>query len=472
MLRRADNIKLSRDLWGRVKVQVGKKRYTLTRTPKRVWTADRARQHNQPVLVLSAGDHNLWQFQNRFYWDNDLLDGGQVHALLVVSNRGEQQGNGETQTSELQGWVTAIATVLSAIAAGFAVFFAYKTVSAANSQIAAANGQIALDQRGQVDEQVDSATANLGSDTITGRTSGIIELQAIMQNFHYEQPQIIRTLSSFIRARSGGSSINDSAGVALPSDVQLALTVLADRNELYDAKVEVDLSGANLESASLGHAYLANADLSNTDLSHANLTSAMLDGANLQNARLEYANLDYADLNDVDLAFSDLKYSYLQPAYLKGADLTYANMHGAQLNGHLTESAPSYAFAADLEDAKMFYVNLTDANLNYALLNNARLSGAKLMHATIIGANLSHASLGTWNVPGDPDIGYRGCGTPAANLAYANLDNAILNDAVLYNVSLIHTAHSHATFSGSYMQPISTASPLCSYKDLSGRGGA
>lgn len=44
-----------------------------------------------PVLVLSITDRNLWQFQNRFYWDNDGLDGSQVYALLVTRSQREQQ---------------------------------------------------------------------------------------------------------------------------------------------------------------------------------------------------------------------------------------------------------------------------------------------------------------------------------------------------------------------------------------------
>ena len=53
MLRRAENVRLSRTMFGRVTVQVGKKQHTLKRRPtKEEWTAERARQQSQPVLVL------------------------------------------------------------------------------------------------------------------------------------------------------------------------------------------------------------------------------------------------------------------------------------------------------------------------------------------------------------------------------------------------------------------------------------
>ncbi|MGH3220000.1 MAG: HNH endonuclease [Streptosporangiaceae bacterium] len=92
VLRRAENVTLSRAPFGRITVQVGKKQYRLQqRRTKEEWAADRARQQSQPVCVLSTTDRNLWQFQGRFYWDNDALDGSQVYALLVTRGQREQQ---------------------------------------------------------------------------------------------------------------------------------------------------------------------------------------------------------------------------------------------------------------------------------------------------------------------------------------------------------------------------------------------
>jgi hypothetical protein len=92
VLRRAENVGLYRSFFGRVTVQVGKKQYTLQRRPaKEQWMADRARQQNEPVLVLSTADRHLWQFQSRFYWDNDGLNASQIYALLVTRGMREQQ---------------------------------------------------------------------------------------------------------------------------------------------------------------------------------------------------------------------------------------------------------------------------------------------------------------------------------------------------------------------------------------------
>lgn len=92
MIRRAENVTLSRTLFGRVTVHVGKNEYTRNRKAKKEeWAADRARQLNEPVLILSTADRNLWQFQGRFYWDNDRLNDRQVQALLVTRSLREHQ---------------------------------------------------------------------------------------------------------------------------------------------------------------------------------------------------------------------------------------------------------------------------------------------------------------------------------------------------------------------------------------------
>jgi hypothetical protein len=92
VLRRQENVTLMRAPFGRITVQVGKKQYRLKhRCTKEEWEASRARQRSQPVLVLSTSDRNLWQFQNRFYWDNDGLNSSQIYALLVTRSQREHQ---------------------------------------------------------------------------------------------------------------------------------------------------------------------------------------------------------------------------------------------------------------------------------------------------------------------------------------------------------------------------------------------
>jgi 5-methylcytosine-specific restriction endonuclease McrA len=85
-------VTLTRAPFGRITVQVGRKQYRLKqRRSKEQWAEERTRQQSQPVLVLSTTDRNLWQFQARFYWDNDGLNGSQVYALLVTRGQRERQ---------------------------------------------------------------------------------------------------------------------------------------------------------------------------------------------------------------------------------------------------------------------------------------------------------------------------------------------------------------------------------------------
>jgi hypothetical protein len=97
MLRRAENVRLGfapSVITGmaRPSVDVGKKSYRLaTKIHKDQWAAARQQQRTFPVLVLRTADRNLWQFQDRFYWDTDQLDPHQVYALLVTRQQRERQ---------------------------------------------------------------------------------------------------------------------------------------------------------------------------------------------------------------------------------------------------------------------------------------------------------------------------------------------------------------------------------------------
>src|ERR1051326_2989045 len=41
-------------------------------------------QGQQPWCVIRVDDRAYWQFQNKFYWDNDDLSAHEVYALLVT----------------------------------------------------------------------------------------------------------------------------------------------------------------------------------------------------------------------------------------------------------------------------------------------------------------------------------------------------------------------------------------------------
>ena len=107
MLRRAENVTLSRTLFGRVTVQVDKKQYPLKRRPtKEQWTADRARQQSEPVLVLSTTNRNLWQFQNRFYWGSNDLNASQVARGVNSDSEDSRRPRG------LIGWLKEVPRLL------------------------------------------------------------------------------------------------------------------------------------------------------------------------------------------------------------------------------------------------------------------------------------------------------------------------------------------------------------------------
>jgi hypothetical protein len=96
-LRRAENVWLefmprlfsSR---GYMTVHVGKTQHFLDRKlTRQEFDTGRQWQLSQPVFILSTGDRNLWQFQDRFYWETDHLDGSAIYALLVTRAQRDQQ---------------------------------------------------------------------------------------------------------------------------------------------------------------------------------------------------------------------------------------------------------------------------------------------------------------------------------------------------------------------------------------------
>ena len=90
MLRRADNVSLSFKpiflsskgwLW----VQIGRDPYKRReKMLKDEYQAYLALQYEQPWCVIRVGDRAYWQFQGKFYWDNDGLSAHEVYALLVT----------------------------------------------------------------------------------------------------------------------------------------------------------------------------------------------------------------------------------------------------------------------------------------------------------------------------------------------------------------------------------------------------
>ena len=97
MLRRAENVRLDFNPsmfggMGRITVNVGRQFYRLpAKVHKDHWAQAWEAQRAFPVYVITVGERSLWQFQDRFYWDNDGLSADEVYALLVTRQQRERQ---------------------------------------------------------------------------------------------------------------------------------------------------------------------------------------------------------------------------------------------------------------------------------------------------------------------------------------------------------------------------------------------
>lgn len=92
MLRRDANASIWRDEWR----FLGRKRqrYWFTGTgcaPVKISIPDHDQLSNEqaesPVLIAASGERQFWWYQDRFYWDNENYDAGDIKALLVKRER-------------------------------------------------------------------------------------------------------------------------------------------------------------------------------------------------------------------------------------------------------------------------------------------------------------------------------------------------------------------------------------------------
>lgn len=98
MLRRAENVSVSHRaglfsgkgyvtiVIGRSITQVGNRKIHANEFAQR-----RAEQLSFPVLWALIGDRSYFEFQGKFYWENDGLTPQQVHALLVTRHQAQQR---------------------------------------------------------------------------------------------------------------------------------------------------------------------------------------------------------------------------------------------------------------------------------------------------------------------------------------------------------------------------------------------
>lgn len=98
MLRRAENVNISYKAGfftgkGHVFMTIGKKTFQTTtrKIPAAQVSEMGAVQRQFPVRWARIGDRTYYQFQDKFYWDNDDLSPEQVHALLVTRQQAQQR---------------------------------------------------------------------------------------------------------------------------------------------------------------------------------------------------------------------------------------------------------------------------------------------------------------------------------------------------------------------------------------------
>ncbi len=198
------------------------------------------------------------------------------------------------------------------------------------------------------------AVEHLLSDSSTGRLSGVVELDAIMNTSPADIDAARRVLAQFIREHSPRQfTTDDQEQTSLPGDVAAAISVLGKpRKHSTSAKrARLDLRLANLVAAELGQADLAEAQLGQADLSRADLAGSVLTGAHL---------------TECVLVGASLARSHCAAADLSRATLTRSDLTGADLTGCV----------------------LIEADLTGALLLNADLTGAQLRDARLAGADL------------------------------------------------------------------------------------
>lgn len=121
-------------------------------------------------------------------------------------------------------------------------------------------------------------------------------------------------------------------------------------------KVEIDLTGADLERSFL---------------ERANLRKANLRWANLGASDMYKANFSFADLTEADLSESDI-----QLANFKNAHLEMTNLFGSDLSG-----------------ANFFNATLASSNLSFAILEWANLQNADLSLSILVETNLNNANI-------------------------------------------------------------------------------
>jgi uncharacterized protein YjbI with pentapeptide repeats len=120
-----------------------------------------------------------------------------------------------------------------------------------------------------------------------------------------------------------------------------------------------------------------------------------LSGANLEGIILFKADLTGAKFNDAKFNGADLAGAILTGADFSFADLTGVSFYGAKVEGinfTATNLTDAFLYDLDLSGISLYGANLIGANLTDANLTDADLTGAILLKANLTGADLTGAN--------------------------------------------------------------------------------
>lgn len=76
---------------GRGWLRIGRKKLPGAMVTEEEYLKEEQQQRREPILMAVIDGRQLWWFQDRFYWDNDYMDGDDVHALLLTRHQRERQ---------------------------------------------------------------------------------------------------------------------------------------------------------------------------------------------------------------------------------------------------------------------------------------------------------------------------------------------------------------------------------------------
>jgi hypothetical protein len=157
-------------------------------------------------------------------------------------------------------------------------------------------------REGQITERYTEAIAQLGDSNQAVRTGAMYALERIGRNSQIDHWPIVEVLTAYVRQKAAWKPENaNRPPCPLPSDIQAALNVLAQRKWRQTETRRISLVDTDLRRA-----YLAEGHFEGAYLPHAHLEEATLNGAHFQRADLTNACLTGATLKGTHLHGADL----------------------------------------------------------------------------------------------------------------------------------------------------------------------